>query len=355
MFDLIPSKYMKRLFSEKSFELDDCQKATLVWNTSDKTWEERMFALNEHLKSINDEVLKRQIIQRIDFENAMLNRLMQNDGRFVYVVCEASWGNAGYFRDFRMAKAYALKFMEENDTICRIEKQLIVSSEEDLTVKTISWWNPYLFDNNGKSPWKVEDIPYEGQDVASITLERNGQIKNVFSREMTLDEQMSVEYSPDRFEMQYFEIPFEGTAGTPVKLTDSCGNYDDYGILLTGTAEWNDFLPSSRFKDFSDIAVTVVFLTEQGLWSHEHINPLYLDFETRPAYSSFDQKGQTYIAAMMALSIYCQSDDNKEHNAEVAICTAKRYRDVCLESYIENEKSKNHIHDYAKSIDDIII
>lgn len=354
MFDLIPSAYMKKLFSEKGFGLNEWQKAILIWN-SPIGWEERMFALNEHLKSIGDEVLKRQIVQRIDFENAMLNRLMQNNGRFVYVVCEDTWGNAGFFHDYRMAKAYALKFMEENDTICRIEKQLIVSSEEDLTVKTISWWDPYLFHNKDKSPWKAEEIPYEGQDVAYITLDRNGQIGDLVSREMTLDEQMSVEYSPDRFEMQYFEIPFEGVAGTPVKLIYDFDNYDNYGILLTDTAEWNDFLRSPHFKDFSDIAVNVVYLTEQGLWSHEHINPLYLDFETRPSYSSFDQKGQTYIAAMMAISTYCQSDNNKEHNAEVAIGTAKRYRDVCLESYIENEKNKNHIHDYAKSIHDIII
>lgn len=140
-----------------------------------------------------------------------------------------------------------------------------------------------------------------------------------------------------------------------LKFTYSSANYDDYGILLTDTAEWNDFLRSPQFKDFLNVAVTVVFLTEQGLWSHEHINPMYLDFETRPSYSSFDQKGRTYIAAMMAFSIYWQSDNNKEHNAEVAISTAKKYRDVCLENYIENEKNKSHVHDYAKSIHNIII
>lgn len=90
-----------------------------------------------------------------------------------------------------------------------------------------------------------------------------------------------------------------------LKFTYSSANYDDYGILLTDTAEWNDFLRSPQFKDFLNVAVTVVFLTVQGLWSYEHINPMYLDFETRPSYSSFDQKGRTYIAAMMAFSIYC--------------------------------------------------
>ncbi len=357
MFELIPSAYMRRLFSKKGFELTDCQKATLIWNAPDKAWEEKILALNEHLHFVCHEKLRNQIVQRIDYENTMLNRFMKNNGQFVYVVFEDTWGNTGYFHDFRMAKAYALKFMEEHDSnsICHIEKQRIVSSEEDLTVKEISWWNPYLFDNKDKSPWQTEDVPYDGQATASITLNWNGQIKSLFSKEMMLDEQIAVEYNPDRFEIQYFEIPFEGVAGTPVKLMYDSDNYYNYGILLTNTSEWNDFLHSPHFKDFSDIAVTVVYLTEQGLWSLEHINPLYLDFETRPSYNSFDQKGRTYIAAMMAFSIYLLSDDNKEHNAEIAINTAKRYRDVCLESYIENEKSKNHIHDYAKSIDDIII
>lgn len=355
MFDLIPSEYMKKLFLKKGYELDDWQKATLIWNAPTKIWEERMVALNEHLKSISDEKLSKQIIQRINYENTMLARFMQNDGRFVYVVREDTWGNAGFFHDYKMAKAYALKFMDENDKICRIDKQHIVCSEEDLTVKSISWWNTHLFDDNGKSPWKVEDTLYDGQEAASITLERNGRIKNLFSNEMTLDEETAVEYNSDRFEMKYFEIPFEGVAGTPVKHIYDSDNYDNYGILLTDTAEWSEFLRIPRFKDFSDISVTVVYLNEQGLWSHKHINPLYLDFETGPSFSSYDQKGQTYIAAMMAISIYCRCDDNKEHNAEVAIRIAKRYRDVCLENYIENEKNKSHVHDYAKNIDDIII
>ncbi len=355
MYDLIPSAYMKKLFSEKDFGLNEWQKATLIWNAPDKTWEEKLLFLKELSEFTSDEELREQIVQRIDYENTMLQRFMENDGQFVYVVCEDTWGNAGFFHDYRMAKAYALKFMEEHDSICHIEKQRIVSSEEDLTVKAISWCNPYLFDNKGKSPWEVEDTPYDGQEIASITFERNGRIKHLFSKEITLDEQTAVEYNPDRFEMQYFKIPFEATVGTTVKLTYGSDNYDNYGILLTNTAEWEKFLKSPCFKDFSDIAVTVAYLTERGIWSHEHINPLYLDFETRPSYSSFDQKGRTYIAAMMAFSIYCQSDDNKEHNAEVAINTAKRYRDVCLENYIENEKNKNHVHDYAKSIDDIII
>ena len=185
---------------------------------------------------------------------------------------------------------------------------------------------------------------HEGFETACVSLTKDGAIKHIWSNEMSTEEQAVVdELNSERFEFQFIELPFEGIRGTPVKLIYDSDSYDNYGILLTDTVEWENFLKKPCFKDFSDIAVTVVYLTEQGIWSHEHINPLYLDFEARPSYSSYDQKGQTYISAMMALTLYYQSDDNKEHNAEVAINTAKRYRDVCLENYIENEKNKNHV------------
>ena len=70
---------------------------------------------------------------------------MANDGRFIYVVCENTWGNAGYFRDFQMAKDYELKFIEKHDHICQIEKQRLVSNEDDLSVKAISGSNLLSF------------------------------------------------------------------------------------------------------------------------------------------------------------------------------------------------------------------
>ena len=33
------------------------------------------------------------------------------------------------------------------------------------------------------------------------------------------------------------------------------------------------------YVDYFDVQVEVVFLTSQGLWSHEHVNPIYLELD----------------------------------------------------------------------------
>lgn len=87
-FLFIPSAYMKNLLTLKDFMLTDWQVATIIWNAPDKGWQDKVSLLNEHVKSINDENLRMQIIQRIEYENIKLDRFMANDGRFIYVVCE---------------------------------------------------------------------------------------------------------------------------------------------------------------------------------------------------------------------------------------------------------------------------
>lgn len=47
MFELIPSKYMRNYFKSSNFKFTDFQKATLIWNMSMKTLNEKMAALKE--------------------------------------------------------------------------------------------------------------------------------------------------------------------------------------------------------------------------------------------------------------------------------------------------------------------
>lgn len=351
MFE-IPSAYMRNLFAKKGFELTDWQKATLIWNAPDKAWEERVSSLNEHLKSINDEKLSKQIIQRIDYENTMLQRFMENDDRFVYVVVENTRCNVGYFANYEMAREYAIKYMEENDVVCQIQKQRIIYTPDDLIVKPTGRWNPHFYK---KPPVEDEAVPYGGFETACVSLTKDGAIKHLWSNEMSTEEQAVVdEFNSERFEFQYSKIPFVGKKGTVVKVIYDTDKYSSYGVLMTDTKEWNDYINDSRrdYSDYSDISGTVCFLTEQGLWSQEHINPCYLEFNIHPSFSSQDKKGKAYIVAMIAFTIYWSSDKDKERNARIAIATARQYRDVCLENYVEH--SKTHVHDYAKNIQDII-
>ncbi len=78
MFDLIPSNYMRELFEEVGFELADFNKATLIWNIKGKTHAERVKALKELSNSTKDNELKKQISERIQYEENMLIRLKDN-------------------------------------------------------------------------------------------------------------------------------------------------------------------------------------------------------------------------------------------------------------------------------------
>lgn len=85
--------------------------------------------------------------------------------------------------------------------------------------------------------------------------------------------------------------------------------------------------------------MSVVYLTELGLWSHEHINPLYLNFDVN--LKVHDEKGKAYIDAMIAFSEYLRFSENENDENYFfnrAIQTAENYRDICFESCVKNRK-----------------
>lgn len=330
----------------EGYSMSERSNATIIWN-ADKSWEEKIAALKEISAFTSDDKLKNQIIQRVNFEEKMLGRFKENsDNRCIFVVNEHR-NNVGYFANFDMAKEYAVKLMEKNDTLCQILKQRIVFTSEDLMVhRTCCYSSEY------NKPMKEYTEPYDGFEIASVKLTKNGGIMDIWSDEMSLEERAAVnEYDLERFEYQFVDVPFEGERGTIVKVTGSPDKYEDYGVLLTDTAEWNMVRDMPHRKDFTDIAVTVVYLTELGLWRHEHINPLYLDFDVRP--EAHDEKGKAYIDAMTALSEYFRfgNDQNVGQYFTRAIETAKKYRDICREIY---DKARKRPHENAKSINDII-
>lgn len=60
MFELVPSRYMRKYFQENAFELSDSQKATLIWNMPGKTRDEILAALKELADTTQDEVTRQQ-------------------------------------------------------------------------------------------------------------------------------------------------------------------------------------------------------------------------------------------------------------------------------------------------------
>lgn len=328
MFELVPSQLMRDFYNEISFEFTDFQKATLIWNAPEKTRREILDALRELAEITGDENTKKQIFERIDFEERVFTTFINNQSsKYVYVVVDSEDdGSYGFFADYNMAIEYALKYAEKYETKCSVRKQLIVTTEADKRVR-----NPWK--GNPNMGIEVDEYnEYQGNAVAEVKLNVNGDIECLWSDELTREDEFIVdEYRTDRFEYQFIKVPFDLQVGSPVKDVIS----GTYGILAQGKEEWDKYLQKIEdrklYVDYSDVQVMVYRLTENGYWSHEHINPMHLDIEI-PPYIQDDEKRNALRHAMEAFGDYLSHKDRGiEFCPEYVLKYAKEYAMVCQE------------------------
>ena len=100
-------------------------------------------------------------------------------------------------------------------------------------------------------------------------------------------------------------------------------------MLGEGEEEWNRYLERIEEKkwyvDLSDIQMMCYGLTESGIWSHEHINPLYIEVEF-PTYIEDDPKRQALRYAMEAMGDYLSHKSNgKEFCPDLVLKYARKY------------------------------
>ena len=352
MFELVPSLYMRSLFEDLNFELSDFNKATLIWNNLLHDRNEKLSALKNLLESTPNECLKQQIQERLDYEDDMLRTMKNNnDCKYIFAVLDEAEYCCGFFSEYEMAHKYGIENAHKYDEKSyKIEKQLIIREKCDLMVRDCGRINWNMIPS-GKA---IETIRYEGNPVSSISFSANGDIKHIWSNEMTEEAESIVDpYRTDRFEHQFFRIPFEGTIGWTVRdITDGM-----IGVLIQDTKGWQKYIDSSCYRDYSDIQVEVVFLTQQGFWSHEHINPIYLEPD-HYLIEAGNARSHAMGCAMEFFSEYLMMYEKGGKTAwydKRALTAAREYRDICLSEMVEEVIKKNGIVDRAKTIEELII
>ena len=356
--DLIPSKYMQDILKKNNFVLTDFNRATIIWN-SDEPYNERIKKLKEIADNTEDMILKKQIEERLDYEEDAYNTFAKNpDKKYVFVVEDEQGYSCGFFFDFNMAYEYGKKYVKKwEEKEFAITKYHIVDTKEDLTIKSRSGLNWNMFPE--EKGVKTEE-EYDGQNMGEINCLPDGTIKSIYSHEMSDEREDLVDaYKTERFEHQFFKIPFEGGAGITAVRDVLSG---EVGVLMVGTEEWNNYLKriddNHLYVDYSDIQVMVVFLTPKGVWSHEHYNPFYLE----PVSISCDPgnlKSVAYRQAMESFIEYHMAEmenrDNLDDYAKKVIETAREYRDVCLEEQAKKELIHPNAVDHAKTVEELII
>lgn len=372
MFELVPSKYMRTILEKEGFEFTDFQKAVLIWNAPGRSWEEKLETLQELMEQTEDAALRRQIEERLRYEEEAFRRFTDNsEGRYVYVAMtyyEISKESFGFFAKYEMAREYVLKNIREDEELFwedySIEKQVIVRDRSDLTIKNRGRWNKYMFPEMAE---EEEKEVYEGWRTSAVQFDKEGRIRFFNTGEMSREEELVVDkFNPRRFEAPFIKIPFAAWMGALVRnLNNPKGDYTDYGILMCDTKRWGNYLHDIEkrqfYVDFSDVQVTVYFLTRQGVWAHERINPLYLEIGERPPLCGGDERQRAYVRAMDAFGDYwyyrSRGTRTKEAVADLektAIRTAAAYRDACLEHDAQEGKCMAGRVEEARKLEDIM-
>ena len=345
MFELVQSQWMKEYFEEIDFAFTDFQKATLIWNAPGRLRQEILDPLEELSEKTRDKTLRRQINERLDYEKKAFEIFIHNQtGKYVYVVEDMKYESCGFFIDYDRALKYAKKYMRTYELKCRISKQLIVATDADEIVRNPWRGNPNLgFETE-------EYCAYDGTAVASVTLNMSGEIERFSSYELPEEKKIVDSYQVERFEYHFIKMPCLLQAGTTVKDIRN----GSYYVLAGGEADWNRYLnrieEKNWYVDFSDIQMICYKLTESGIWSHEHINPLYLEVEF-PTYIEDDPKRQALRYATEALGDYLSHKSNgKEFCPDLVLKYARKYAEVCREKSL-SEKTLEE----AKRPEDIML
>ena len=344
MIEYIGSKYTKSRYEDVGFKLKDSNKATIIWNKSTLLYEDKISALNQLAKKTLDIRLKKQIKERVNYEEMILTRFKEDHDRtVVYMVKDYKDAcSYGLFSRFATALMQAKRIAKDDDADMLIEKYMVVTEDSIPVEKNVGRLNPNLFPD-----LKEEFEEYCGNPVASMHLNSKGELISLWSDELPEEDKKVDTYDTKRFEFQFFSVPYIHHKGLPVKNVVT----GEYAILETSKEEWDGFLERVKnglYVDYSDIVHTVYCLTEKGYWRHEHWNPLEMETEM-PFSSDFtNKKAWAMVRALDAMSDY-MSGYTQEAQVQIVLRTTREYAEACIEM-TEFEKSAIE----ATTVEDIL-
>ena len=280
-----------RHMEQNNLRFTDFEAAGLIYN-SHLTPEERHRRLEALAAETDDARLKSQIATRLQVDREDMDVFKNNAEGYVYVVNSKEDGEdcpCGYFANFELAYEHGKK----QGCKFSIEKYRLVGWGGMEPLKGKGYFNPNISDRTDPAELVKE---YDDDDFplpdGCFKYNEDGVLTYFHCANELRDDKevMSMLYDLNRFENAFIFMsnPFE--LGDIVKETES----GEVGIVETSQAEWNDFnekIRSSKLAgcDFSDACITVEFLCDSGTFSHNHVNPAFLEkYEPKKGDDDYD-------------------------------------------------------------------
>lgn len=254
------SKEQSEYFRKIGFKFSDKQKAALIWGAPDCPLENKLSLLNKISESTDDDILKRQISERINYENKIMAVFKENSEKKCVYIIQYSYKrhhsiSAGYFYNFYQAYDACMELIE---TELRFEDNIysVSIAKEEIRL--------------GKY------TPRSGG--AKLFFNMNGEAKFLISFEYGC----KCNIEEDRFECEMINFPLspDFQIGTIVQ------DINTQEIFLFGEPyeNWSTHTritisSGNELVGLRERAVLVYSLSKNGYWLHEHMNPLYLTTE----------------------------------------------------------------------------
>lgn len=271
----IKSKDVRTHIKCTGLQFSDSEIGTLLFH-SGMPYHELHRDLKELAEKTTDQELRRQIGERIAYDERCCEIFRINDGSFFFEVCvdggskEWAYGEAvGHFASVELV----LAFMKGKNVPFTVKKYQILGLRDPL-VKSALRLNPRLF--SGKL---LQERPYEGAPVSEFSYDADGSLVRYWTDEISDEERSGVDdWGGSRFENQFFPLPNPFELGDIVRMAD---DPDSLGIVETSQEDWAEWMRWVRKRklplDYYDSFIRVEFLTEHGTFIHSHIPPIDLE------------------------------------------------------------------------------
>ena len=275
------SQTLLQYMEQNDLRFTDFEKASLIYH-SHLLPEEKHNRFEALAAETADACLKTQIEHRLQIEREDIIAFKNNAEGCVYVVNSYEYDDrdpypCGYFAYFEPAYEHGKKQGCKFD----IEKYRIVGLNGMQPLKGKGYFNP-----NIRSHTDIEEL-VEEQDCddfhcsdGCFKYDKDGTLTYFHCANDLRDDKevMSLLYDLNRFENAFIFMPDPFELGDIVKETES----GKVGIVETSREERDRFHERIKSGDltgceFLDACITVEFLRENGTFSHDHVNPAFLE------------------------------------------------------------------------------
>lgn len=244
--EFIPSVDMRNCIRKTGREFTDFEKAALIYHLK-RPWEEKRTALYTIMCQTKDRSLKRQLSERIAYDEKCIALYKENAAGYVYVlksVEKRDFSVCGYFADPDTAYKWGL----EEELPFWIEKHRLVGRED---TESGSFASMFLFDEKGRL-WTFDSMESDQEDPGIC-----GGFEEVYVQ------------LPNPFERGDFARILERDAD------ERDMDNRDVGIVATSQEQWKRLLPENC--DWSEECIMVNFTDKHVGFVHSHLEPIFLE------------------------------------------------------------------------------